>query len=108
MYEYPHGLQDVCNKLMVKPLVPDQGYVELPTEPGIGIEINEAALKEYAYGRHAPRPLRTVEDERELPQGRRLTPARGLGPRVTGSSSIATFMPRLSGWRLPFYPCLTI
>ena len=66
MYEYPHGLQDVCNKLMVKPLVPDQGYVELPTEPGIGIEIDEAALKEYAYDRHAPRPLRTVEDEREF------------------------------------------
>ena len=66
MYEYPHGLQDVCNKLMVKPLVPDQGYVELPTEPGIGIEINEAALKEYTYDRHAPRSLRTVEDERDF------------------------------------------
>ena len=64
MYEYPHALQEVCNKLMVKPLVPDNSYVELPTEPGIGIEINEVALKEYAHGRHAPRPLRPVEDER--------------------------------------------
>ena len=42
-----------------------------------------------------------------IPQGRRLAPARGLRARVTGSSSIATFMPRLSGWRLPFCPCLT-
>ena len=56
MYEYPHALQEVCNKLMVKPLVPDNSYVELPTEPGIGIEINEVALAEYAYGRHEPRP----------------------------------------------------
>ena len=66
MYEYPHALQEVCNKLMLKPLVPDNSYVELPTEPGIGIEIDEAALKEYAHGRHAPRPLRTIEDERKF------------------------------------------
>ena len=66
MYEYPHALQEVCNKLMVKPLVPDNSYVELPTEPGIGIEINEVALAEYAYGRHEPRPLGTVEDERKF------------------------------------------
>ena len=66
MYEYPHALQEVCKRLMVKPLVPDNGYVELPTEPGIGIEIDEDALKDYSYERDAPRPLRTVEDERQF------------------------------------------
>ena len=30
IYEAPHDLLQVCNKLTVNPLLPDQSYVELP------------------------------------------------------------------------------
>ncbi len=76
IYEYPHALQEVCKEFTVNPLIPQDGYVELPTEPGIGIEIDEAKLAKFAYHRNPPRPLRTLEDERKYHVAG-VSPARG-------------------------------
>jgi galactonate dehydratase len=45
--EYQPFVHAVANRFIKTPLVCDQGYYELPTGPGLGIEVNEAALSPY-------------------------------------------------------------
>jgi len=45
--EYQPFVHTVANRFIKTPLVCDQGYYELPTGPGLGIEIDEAALNQY-------------------------------------------------------------
>ena len=46
-----------------RPLEVKDGYIALPEEPGLGVEINEAALAEYPYRQLDKRTLRTFRDE---------------------------------------------
>lgn len=48
----------VARQLEVK-----DGYIELPTEPGLGVEIDERALGEFPYKQFDQRAFRTYKDE---------------------------------------------
>lgn len=53
-------------KQVAKPLVPVKGVIELPTAPGLGVEIDEDALAHYAYQEFPTRNLRRPMDEKPL------------------------------------------
>jgi galactonate dehydratase len=60
--EYFVNFEEV-SKDIATPLVPVNGVITLPTAPGLGIEIDEAALARYAYREFPPRSLRRPADE---------------------------------------------
>jgi galactonate dehydratase len=45
--EYQPTVTEVANRFLKTPLVCEQGYFELPAGPGLGIELDEAALRAY-------------------------------------------------------------
>ena len=45
------------------PLVQSDGYIPLPTAPGLGVEIDESAFDQFTYQRFPTRSLRTWKDE---------------------------------------------
>ena len=65
VYEYALSVEPVSRDISAKYLQAEGGYIELPTEPGLGVELDEAKLAKYPYQQFPPRPLRTVEDERQ-------------------------------------------
>jgi galactonate dehydratase len=60
--EYFVNFEEV-GKAITNPLVPKDGVITLPTAPGLGVEINEEALAEYAYREFPNRKLRHPADE---------------------------------------------
>ena len=64
IYEYFVNVEDVCRNITKGYLEPNNSYIELPTDPGLGIEIDETKLANYPYAPFPPRNIRTVEDER--------------------------------------------
>jgi galactonate dehydratase len=60
--EYFVNFEEV-GKAIANPLVPKDGVITLPTAPGLGVEINEEALAEYAYREFPNRKLRHPADE---------------------------------------------
>jgi galactonate dehydratase len=64
IYEYFVNVEDVCRNITKGYLEPNNSYIELPAEPGLGIEIDETKLADYPYAPFPPRDIRTVEDER--------------------------------------------
>ena len=62
--EYPIGWEPVANEIAKNPLKVDKGYIALPTEPGIGVELDEAALARYPYTGVRRRELLGPADER--------------------------------------------
>jgi galactonate dehydratase len=50
-------------KICRNPLAPVKGYIPLPTAPGLGLEIDEAALGRYPYQQFPVRRLAFPEDE---------------------------------------------
>jgi len=58
------NVEDVCRNITKGYLEPNNSYIELPTDPGLGIEIDETKLANYPYAPFPPRNIRTVEDER--------------------------------------------
>jgi galactonate dehydratase len=66
IYEYPSEAAKVSNDISVKPMVPQGSYVELPTDPGIGLDLDEKKLAKYAYKQRPKRDIRTVETERKF------------------------------------------
>ena len=54
---------EAVGKAIATPLVPVNSVIELPTAPGLGVEINEDALAHYAYREFSNRKLRRPEDE---------------------------------------------
>jgi galactonate dehydratase len=50
-------------KSIANSLVPVDGVIDLPTTPGLGVEINEEALAQYAYKEFPTRNLRRPADE---------------------------------------------
>jgi galactonate dehydratase len=45
--EYQPLVTEVANRFLKTPLVCDRGHFELPTGPGLGIELDETALRAY-------------------------------------------------------------
>jgi galactonate dehydratase len=60
--EYFVNFEEV-GKVIANPLVPVNGMIAIPTTPGLGVEINEEALAQYAYQEFPKRTLRQPEDE---------------------------------------------
>ena len=55
--EYFVNFAEVGNAITVDPWSVEDGYVALPTEPGLGIELDEEALAHYAYKQFPARSL---------------------------------------------------
>ncbi len=61
--EYFLPLVEFGDRVCSNQLKPKNGYIELPTAPGLGVDIDEAALAKYPGKPYAPRPLRHPGDE---------------------------------------------
>ena len=65
IYEYFVSVENVCRDMTIGYLEPHESYIELPTAPGLGVEIDESKPAEHPYAPFPPRNIRTVEDERK-------------------------------------------
>jgi galactonate dehydratase len=61
--EYFLPFVDFCDKISPNQLKPRNGYIELPTAPGLGVDVDEAALGKYPGKVYTGRKLRYPEDE---------------------------------------------
>ncbi len=64
IYEYMVHVDEFSDDVCIRRPKAEGGYIELPTEPGLGIEIDESKFEKYPYRQLPPRNIRTVEDER--------------------------------------------
>ncbi len=64
--EYFVPYEEFGKTLAKNPLIPVNGYIELPTGPGLGIEINEAELRARPYKGYPARKLRMNEDDGQV------------------------------------------
>jgi galactonate dehydratase len=61
--EYFVNFEDMGAAIARAPLRVEQGHIALPTAPGLGIDLDEAALARHPFHEPALRPLRRPEDE---------------------------------------------
>lgn len=61
--EYFVNFTALGDELSVEPIRVENGYIRLPTKPGLGIELNEDALARHPYKRFPDRKLRQVSEE---------------------------------------------
>ena len=61
--EYFVNFTEVSQAITVDPLRVENGYVALPTAPGLGIELDEEAMTHYAYKQFPARSLPQFSDE---------------------------------------------
>jgi len=61
--EYFLPFVDFCDKISPNQLKPKDGYIELPTAPGLGVDVDEEALKNFPAKVYPARKLRTPSDE---------------------------------------------
>ena len=61
--EFPVALVPLGEDIAVNPFRPENGYIELRTEPGLGMDLKEEALARYAYKQFPPRPIRQYYEE---------------------------------------------
>ena len=61
--EYFVNFEPIGKEISTGTLVAENGYLTLPTAPGLGIDIDEAALARYAYQPFRPRTIRHPGDE---------------------------------------------
>jgi galactonate dehydratase len=61
--EYFLPFVEICDKVSPNQLKPKNGYIELPTEPGLGVTIDEKALSKQPFKPYPLRKLRTPADE---------------------------------------------
>jgi galactonate dehydratase len=61
--EYFVNFAEMGNAISVNPLRVEGGYIALPTAPGLGLEIEEAALEHYPFRDFPQVRLRTYADE---------------------------------------------
>lgn len=57
----PSG-HDLGKELFKEPIEIKDGYVDVPTKPGLGFEVNEDAVKEYQYNGYWMNPTKTLAD----------------------------------------------
>jgi galactonate dehydratase len=62
--EYPVSWEPTANEIAVNPLKVVNGEIALPTGPGLGLDLDEAALARYPYRGGRRRPLREAHEER--------------------------------------------
>jgi len=51
------------NAISVNPIAVENGYIALPTTPGLGLEIREDVLSEYSYQEFPPSSIRSYHEE---------------------------------------------
>jgi galactonate dehydratase len=61
--EYFVNFEAVGKQISPAPLLPRGGYIELPTAPGLGVDLDEDRLREFPYQEFPARRLRTPADE---------------------------------------------
>ncbi len=61
--EYFVNFTALGDELSVEPIRVENGYIPLPTKPGLGIELDEAALARHPYKRFPDRKLRHAHEE---------------------------------------------
>jgi galactonate dehydratase len=61
--EYPLAWESTGDQIAVEPLRVEQGAIALPTGPGLGIELDEAALERFPVREPRRRPLRSPAEE---------------------------------------------
>jgi len=61
--EYFVNFTETGDAISVNPLRVEGGYITLPTTPGLGLEIEEAALEHYSFRDFPPVRLRTCAEE---------------------------------------------
>ncbi|MDP7626379.1 MAG: mandelate racemase/muconate lactonizing enzyme family protein [SAR202 cluster bacterium] len=61
--EYFLNLEDFGKDITVDPFEVNNGYIDLPETPGLGIEIDESSLAKYPYQEFPPRAIRQFRDE---------------------------------------------
>lgn len=61
--EYFLPFVDFCDTISPNQLKPKNGYIELPTAPGLGIDVDESALQKHPAKVYPQRKLRTPADE---------------------------------------------
>jgi galactonate dehydratase len=61
--EYFLPFVDFCDKISPNQLKPKNGYIDLPTAPGLGIDVDEEALKQHPAKVYPARKLRHPADE---------------------------------------------
>jgi galactonate dehydratase len=61
--EYFVPFVDFCDRISPNQIKPKDGYIELPTAPGLGVEVDEEALKRHPGKPYATRRLRQPGEE---------------------------------------------
>ena len=61
--EYFVNFEGLGKEIARPPLLQQDGYVQLPTTPGLGIDLDEDALRAHAYEHFPPRRIRQYGDE---------------------------------------------
>jgi galactonate dehydratase len=61
--EYFLPFVDFCDTISPNQLKPKNGYIELPAAPGLGVDVDEEALKKHPAKVYPQRKLRTPADE---------------------------------------------
>ena len=61
--EYFLPFVEFCDRISPNQLKPRRGYIELPTAPGLGVDVDEEALKRYPGKPYTTRTLRHPGDE---------------------------------------------
>ena len=61
--EYFVNFEPICKEVARNPLVQRDGYITLPQEPGLGVEMDEAAMLRRPYQEVPPRRIRQYADE---------------------------------------------
>jgi galactonate dehydratase len=61
--EYFMNFDARAQEVAVSPFRVENGYIAVPTAPGLGIELREDVLARYAGSEHSPRTMPTPRDE---------------------------------------------
>ncbi|MDP1716743.1 MAG: enolase C-terminal domain-like protein, partial [Burkholderiales bacterium] len=61
--EYFLPFVEFCDGISPNQLKPKNGYIDLPTAPGLGVDVDEAALRKFPGKAYALRNLRHPGDE---------------------------------------------
>src|SRR5690606_4313749 len=61
--EYFLPFVEFCDRISPNQLKPKNGYIDLPTAPGLGVDVDEQALARFPGKPYPTRPLRRPEDE---------------------------------------------
>ena len=61
--EYFVNFEETGNEVSVEPFRVEDGYIRIPTGPGLGIELNEEALLQRPYQEQPIRNLRQYHEE---------------------------------------------